>query len=98
MKLIYKNYTIEDDRNCFILRETWVIKKGEKKGEEFEEDVLYPTTLVSTFKRMFERECLKKENTFELKEYIEELKAMQEQFIKDIEKLVNSKKTFDKKG
>jgi len=36
MKLKYKNYLIEDDRNWFILREIQIKEKGNNIWEEYE--------------------------------------------------------------
>ena len=88
MKIEYKNYVIESDRNSYILKVFWD-RKNPKTWEVscWLRDEIYPATLEKCLIRIFERETAKI-TKIELKEIIEELKLLEEQFIKDIKKLL----------
>ena len=66
MKLKYKNYILEEDRNCIRLSENKISKKT---GDEYE-DVCYPKDMKHALNKLFEIEKRNKQDTVELQEYI----------------------------
>ena len=63
MLIKYKNYTIEDDRNGYILNIFGVVKDKESKnfGEWYLVDTFYPSTIESAIKRIVKNETSKKD-------------------------------------
>ena len=90
MKLVYKNYIIEDDRNGFILSVIWEKWEDSKfEWETYIKEQIYPSTLARCFERIFKIEKMNINKEFEIKWYIKKLTEMQEDFLKDISDLFN---------
>jgi len=87
MKITYKNYIIENDRNGYIFREMWIKEKWNNIWEVYEKDIIYPSTLEKAILAIFKREKLNKNEKISLEEYINELKKMEVEFLKDISEL-----------
>jgi len=96
MKIQIWNFTIEEDRNGFILEEygdkinpkDWTTSYGLKEQ-------LFPATLDRCFIKILHKLKLDKTETFELEEYIEQIKKINNDFleqIKDFKTLESLKK------
>ena len=95
MKLKYKNYTIVDDRNSFILRETWIIKDWKSKWKEFQKDVMYPNTLSHCLRIIIDRETKKRLSVNNLQWLIEELRLIQEDILQWLENMLKDYSTVN---
>ncbi len=89
MELKYKNYIIEKDRSCYVVREMWTIDEWRNKWNECEKDVHYPHSLEKALMLIFKKEKAKKIKSIELNDLIIELKKVQDEFIKDIKELLS---------
>ena len=98
MKLKYLNFVIEEDRNWFILSEVWIIpeinkiswKKNKNAWDTSILDQTYPSTLLRCFEKISHK--IKKDNKKEynsLQEYIEEIKTINDNLIKDLNLITN---------
>ncbi len=86
MKIKYKNYIIEDDRNCVQLYEIKTKKDWNNIGEEFESDKIYPINIGLALENILEKERRSKEDTLDLEWYIKEIKEINKEmksFIED---------------
>ena len=87
MKIKYKNFEIEEDRNWFILREIWITSEfnkitWEKNKLAWEERVIdecYPSTLEKAIEKMLHRMRWSKSDVVELSEYIKLIKLDREE-------------------
>jgi len=86
MKIIYKNFTIEDDRNCFRLSETKTVEKWDNKWDTYEADVTYPSTLLHALVSI--RNKIHWNNTIELTNLIEETIKINDKFISDLKEIL----------
>ena len=86
MKLKYKNYIIEDDRNCVRLSEIKIAKVWGNIWEEYESDVVYPVDTQKALYIIFEKEKRRKEDTMELSTYMVAIKELSQE-LKDFIKL-----------
>ena len=89
MKTRYKNYTIEDDRNGFILSVHWIYEKWENIGQEYIKEQVYPSTFENCLKSIMKYEKNNKWEVETLQAYIDEYKKMQEEFLSDLKTIIN---------
>ena len=91
MKITYKNFTIEQDRSCYVLTEYGIMKKWDNIGDEFIKDQVYPTTLERCIEKIAYKLRKSSPDVLELKEAIECIKQTNKEFINDIKDLFNKK-------
>ncbi len=90
MIIKYKNFELEPDRSCWILTQYWdKINPKDKTVSYGQIDQIYPTTLESALKSIQHRLLKNKQATVELGTFIEELKAIDREFVQDIKILLN---------
>ena len=89
MIIKYKNFEIEQDRSCWILTQYWdKINPKDKTVSYGQIDQIYPATFESALRSMQHRLIKNKQATAELATFIEELKAMDKEFLVDIKTLL----------
>jgi hypothetical protein len=89
MKLRYKNYEIEQDQYCWILRIYWIIKTewSENIWEEYVIQSTFPHSLSNALRKIRELEIKNKDfKSFET--LAEEIKELDEKFLQDINSLL----------
>jgi len=98
MKITYKDYEIEEDRNGFILTRYSITPERDKNGninktawEKVVADQTYPTTLERCFEKILHHYKRSALIELELKDAIQEIKRIDEQFIIELRELLNNK-------
>ncbi len=90
MKIDYKNYKIESDPYCWILRVFWFkqdIPKWFKKVKQewvkeiVELDTRFYPSILSCFMEIRQREIKKRNTITDIEQYIEELKKIDEEIV-----------------
>ena len=89
MIIKYKNFTIEQDRNWFVLTEYGIMKKGDNIGEDFIKDQTYPSTLEKCLEKIAHKLKKSSPEVLELNEAIECIKGINKEFISDINNIIN---------
>ena len=91
MKITYKNFIIEEDTSCYVLSEMgvkWDKAKEEEQGKEYMVNQVYPATLEKAILSMLKRIKASKQETIELKDFIEETKKIDAQFLSDLRDII----------
>ena len=88
MKIIYKNFIIEEDGNSFILTDIGVREVGENVGEEYIREQVYPATLEIDIEGILKRIKNNKKETIELRDFIEETKRINSEFLEEIKTIL----------
>ena len=84
MNIRIKNFTIEEYQYWYILTEKWVLKEGKNVWEEYDVNTWYPNTLTRCFERIRHLARLSHKEDVELKNVIEKLQEIDDNFIKQI--------------
>lgn len=88
MIIRYKNFEIEQDRSCYIVREIVEIKTGDNKWELRAKDEFYPMNLEKAIESIQHRLLKNKSCTVELNSFLKELKETNQEFLSDIKTLL----------
>jgi len=92
MKIVYKNFVIEEDTYWYVLSEMWVIKDKESKNlwEEYIINQVYPATFEKAIEWLIKRLNARSKEILELRNYVTEFKKINDEFLKDISKLIKA--------
>jgi len=88
MKITYKNFTIEDDRNCIRVGRHRIADKWINEWKLVEVDTFYPNTLLEALIKINDRMRWDDNETYTLKEWIDRLEIINNKFIEDIKLLL----------
>lgn len=85
MILKIKNFEIEDDRNCFILRTYGnKVNKQTKETTYWIVDEIYPVSLEECFKKMLNRSKLYDQEVIsDLKKYMDKVETMEKELLEE---------------
>lgn len=86
MKLF--NFTIEEDRNWYILTEYATYKTGENVWCEYVLDTTYPSTLKRAFEKIRHRVRKVAWKAKTVKEYIEQTEKLNDEFLTELSKMI----------
>jgi len=91
MKIIYKNFIIEQDVYCYVLSEIGI--KGEKAkedtiGKEYICNQTFPATLEKAIEWIIKRVKANKQESIELRDFVEETKKIDAQFLSDLRDII----------
>lgn len=89
MKIIYKNFTIEEDVSCFILSEMWIKEKWENIWDEYIKEQVYPSTFEKAIEWIIKRLKANNKEIVELRNYVKEYKKHNDQLLKEINLIKN---------
>ena len=84
MKIRIKNFEIEEYQYGYILTEKGICKEWKNKWEEYDVNTWYPNTLTRCFERIRHLARLSHKEDVELKNVVEQLQEMDDNFIKQI--------------
>lgn len=90
MKIIYKNFIIEEDVHSYILTDIGVRDKGENIWEEYIREQVYPSTLERAVEGILKRIKTNKQETIELRNFIEETKRINSEFLEELRVIINN--------
>lgn len=86
MKLF--NFTIEEDRNWYILTEYGKYKTGDNIGETYIADTTYPSTLKRALEKVRHRVRSTATKSKTVKEYIEKTEQLNDEFLTELSKMI----------
>ncbi len=90
MIIKYKNFTIEQDRSCYVLTEYGITEKGENIGQEFIKDQTYPATLTKALEKIAYKLRKSNPDVLELNKAIESIERINKEFVSDIKDVIKS--------
>lgn len=91
MKITYKNFIIEEDTYWYVLSEMgvkWDKAKESEIGKEYMVNQVYPATLEKAILSMLKRIKTSKQETIDLKDFIEVTKRIDTEFLNDLRTLI----------
>jgi len=89
MKLRIWKYIIEEDRFGWILKEMVIRKEGKNIWEEMQWDfILFPSTFERALLLLSHKLKKDKNNEYNLEEYIEEIKNINNEFLKNLQSIL----------
>lgn len=98
MKIIYKNFEIEEDRNSFILTKYWTVplydrnwKQNKTAWERVIIEQVYPSSLKRCLEKILHSIKRDNESKLELKDAIKEIERINNKAIEEINILINNK-------
>lgn len=90
MKIQYKNFIIEDDRNGFVLSVLWVAEKWENIGKEYIKEQVYPSTLEACLLRIIKMWKLQEEEVVTIEEYIKQDKEQLQELLSTMKEILGN--------